>query len=82
MIITENYNEKLVRTYSDAGMKIERDGVQYDEAIDPKDSGRTYTETDIPVEIPDDEEETPTPDPDEATAEDYENALRKLGVDV
>lgn len=29
---------------------IERDGVQYSEAIDPSEFGRTYTETDIPVE--------------------------------
>lgn len=45
----------LNRTYSDAGYYIERDGVQYVEAIDPADSGRVYTETQelIPeVEIP------------------------------
>ena len=29
---------------------IERDGVQYSEAIDPTELGRTYTETDIPIE--------------------------------
>ena len=33
------------RTYSDEGFYIERDGVKYSEAIDPKNSGRTYTET-------------------------------------
>ena len=33
---------------------IERDGVRYSEAIDPVDSGRTYTETD--ERIPYDEE--------------------------
>ena len=33
------------RTYSDAGFLIERDGAQYSEAVDPLDSGRTYTET-------------------------------------
>ena len=38
------------RTYSDAGYLIERDGAQYSEAVDPLDSGRTYTETDVPVE--------------------------------
>ncbi len=38
------------RTYSDLGMKIEREGVRYDEAIDPKGIGREYTETDEPIE--------------------------------
>ena len=38
------------RTYSDIGMKIEREGVRYDEAIDPMGSGREYTETDEPIE--------------------------------
>ena len=37
-------------TYSDAGMMIERDGAMYSEAVDPLDSGREYTETDIPIE--------------------------------
>lgn len=40
----------FTKNYSDAGFKIERDGVQYDEAIDPVGSGRTYTETDVPVD--------------------------------
>lgn len=35
------------RTYSDT-YKIARDGVEYDEAIDPIDTERTYTETDTP----------------------------------
>lgn len=44
-------NERtLTRTYSDIGHYIERDGVQYSEAIDPVDSGRVYIETDIPIE--------------------------------
>lgn len=52
MLITEIVtikDEKFVKNYSDAGMYIERDGVMYEEAIDPieyKDS-RIYTETDI-----------------------------------
>lgn len=37
-------------TYSDSGMKILRDGVEYDEALDPAGSGRTYTESDTPRE--------------------------------
>ena len=36
----------LNRTYSDAGLMIERDGVQYIEAVDPADLGRVYTEVD------------------------------------
>lgn len=40
----------LNRTYSDAGMMIERDGVRYSEAIDPAELGRTYTETDEAIE--------------------------------
>ena len=53
MIKTEQLtiNEKqFTKTYSDAGFMIERDGVQYSEAIDPSEFDRTYTETDIPVE--------------------------------
>ena len=52
MVKTEEYREGLVRTYSDAGYKIRQDGtgIVYDEAIDPAGSGRTYTETDQPVD--------------------------------
>jgi hypothetical protein len=49
MIKTEEIiiNGKLfVRTYSDSGYLVERDGVRYSEAIDPVEFGRTYTETD------------------------------------
>lgn len=46
MIVIEDLGA-LVRTYSDSGYKIKQDvtNIVYDEAIDPKDSGRTYTET-------------------------------------
>ena len=37
-------------TYSDSGMKILRDGVEYDEALDPAGSGRVYTESETPRE--------------------------------
>lgn len=53
MIQTENIiinGRQLTRTYSDSGHYIQRDGVQYAEAIDPLDSGRTYTETDVSME--------------------------------
>ena len=77
MIITEFYKTRedgvvLNRTYSDKGMMIERDGVRYDEAIDPAELNRQYTETDEPIEG----------DPTEATEADYQNALRDMGVQV
>ena len=53
MIVTENLTingKSFVRTYSDSGYMVERDGVRYGEAIDPAELGRTYTETDEPVE--------------------------------
>lgn len=50
MIVTETIGN-LIHTYSDAGMMI-HGGVpegDYEEAWDPIGSGRTYTETDIPI---------------------------------
>lgn len=47
MIVTENLTingKDFVRTYSSNGYMVERDGVQYAEAIDPAEMGRTYTE--------------------------------------
>lgn len=40
-------DKEFVRTYSDEGRYVVREGVAYSEAIDPIDSGRTYTEGDI-----------------------------------
>lgn len=76
MIVTEHYRTRedgvvLNRTYSDSGMMIERDGVRYSEAIDPAELNRQYTETDEPIEVT-----------EEATAEDYQGALRDMGVEV
>ena len=55
MIVTEYCMTRddgvvLNRTYSDKGMMIERDGVRYEEAIDPVELNRQYTETDEPIE--------------------------------
>lgn len=77
MIITEYYKTRedgvvLVRTYSDKGMMIERDGVRYEEAIDPAELNRQYTETDEPIEGY----------TEDATEADYQNALRDMGVKV
>lgn len=63
MIIVEYYKTRkdgvvLNRTYSDAGMMIERDGVRYSEAIDPAELGRTYTETGELTEHADEPTET------------------------
>lgn len=48
----EKNSRTLIRTYSDRGAYIQRDGVRYESAVDPIETGRTYTETDdiIPVE--------------------------------
>ena len=58
-------------TYSDLGMKIERDGARYDEAVDPLGSNREYIETDEPIESI-----------EEATETDYQNALKEMGVEI
>lgn len=50
MIKTETLtiNEKrFIRTYSDAGRYVVRDGINYEEACDPAEYGRTYTEGDV-----------------------------------
>lgn len=51
MIKTETIGN-LIRTYSDLGMKIHggMPEADYDEAYDPISLGRTYTETNIPIE--------------------------------
>lgn len=55
----------FIRTYSDSGMMIHggMPEADYTEAVDPADLGRTYTETDIPIEQ------------DEAEAEEIVNIL-------
>lgn len=55
MIQTENITisgKNFVRTYSDSGYYIHGGMPEgdYAEAIDPAELGRTYTETDIPIE--------------------------------
>lgn len=75
MIVTEEMTingKPFIRTYSDSGYMVERDSVRYSDAVDPAEFGRTYTETDEPTGGP----------ADEATAADYQAALREMGVDV
>ena len=60
MIATENITiggRELVRTYSDANLMIRQDstGNIYSEAADPLNSGRSYTETDTPIEQTEDD---------------------------
>lgn len=71
MIIKENLTingKEFVRTYSDAGMMVERDGVRYSEAIDPAEFGREYTETDEPIEGEGGEGDVATDDTGDTTA--------------
>lgn len=62
MIVTEYYMKRrdgvvLNRTYSDENYYIERDGVKYEEAIDPEGTGRVYIETDEKIPSREDGEE-------------------------
>jgi hypothetical protein len=62
MIITEKFtinDTEYIRTYSDKGVKIHGGfpEADYEEATDPTELHRTYTETDIPIESDSDAEE-------------------------
>lgn len=54
MVVIENVTingKDFRKTYSDEGFMIERDGVQYSEAIDPIGfEDRVYTETDVLID--------------------------------
>ena len=74
MIIAEQItinDRQFTKTYSDSGFMVERENVQYSEAIDPAEFGRTYTETDIPIEGEGD-----------LTVTDALEMLSEMGVDV
>lgn len=50
MIVQEHFIVKgrnFIRTYSDANRYVVRDGVEYGEACDPAEFGRTYTEGEL-----------------------------------
>ena len=50
MIRTETFfvnGREFTRTYSDAGRYVVREGVSYEEACDPSEFGRTYTEGEL-----------------------------------
>lgn len=49
MIVQEHFDvngRDFIRTYSDAGRYVVRDGIEYSEANDPAEFGRVYTEGD------------------------------------
>ena len=52
MIIQEQIGENMIRTYSDRNVMIHGGFPEgdYTEAYDPISMGRTYIETDIPIE--------------------------------
>jgi hypothetical protein len=75
MIVRENMEisgRAFVKTFSNTGFYIERDGAKYSEAIDPADIPRTYIETDEPIED----------DGDELTVADTLGMLNELGVET
>lgn len=48
MIVTESMlinDREFIRTYSDGGYLVERDGMKYCEAMDPAEMNHEYTET-------------------------------------
>lgn len=60
MIVIENITidgRPFTRTYSNERCYVVRDGAQYEEAIDPAEFGRTYTEGEIIEEPEADAEE-------------------------
>ena len=68
MLVIEHFEmagRNYIKTYSNSGFYIERDGALYEEAIDVVE--HTYTETNILIE-------------GAATDEDYIAALARLGV--
>ena len=59
MLVTETVTideREYIHNYSGIGNYIERDGICYEEAYDPPESGRVYTETDTPIIRPTDDE--------------------------
>ena len=81
MVKYETLANDFVKAYSDAGYYIHGGNPEgdYVEAVDPASAGRIYNETDIKIETND---ETATDGDTEATIEDYQNALKSLGVNV
>ena len=81
MVKYETLDNGFVKAYSDEGYYIHVGNPEgdYTVAVDPESVGRIYKETDIKIETTD---ETATDGDTEATIEDYQNALKSLGVNV
>ncbi len=87
MVKYETLENGFVKAYSDAGYYIRGGNPEgnYATAVDPASAGRIYKETDIKIETTDtsgDGSGTTTDGDSEATIEDYQNALKSLGVNV
>jgi hypothetical protein len=81
MVKYETLANGFVKAYSDAWFYIHGGNPEgdYVAAVDHESAGRIYKETDIKIETND---ET-APDGDaEATVEDYQTALKSLGVNI
>ena len=80
MVKYETLDNGFVKAYSDSGYYIHGGNPEgdYVSAVDPESVGRIYKETDIKIETNDASTDGDT----EATIEDYQNALKSLGVNV
>ena len=81
MVKYETLANGFVKAYSDSGYYIHGgnpDG-DYVTAVDPESVGRIYKETNKKIETND---ATGTDDDAEATIEDYQAALKSLGVNI
>lgn len=80
MILAEYLNDgTLIKHYSDKEVLLLQNetGAKYADPIDTVPCAYTYTETEEPIE---NEEEVV--DENEATIDDYQNALREVGVEI
>ena len=80
MVKYETLANGFVKAYSDSGYYIHGGNPEgdYVVAVDHESVGRIYKETDIKIETNDASTDGDT----EATIEDYQNALKSLGVNV
>ena len=80
MVKYETLANGFVKAYSDAGYYIHVGSPEgdYTVAVDPESAGRIYKETNIKIETNDESTDGDT----EATIEDYQNALKSLGLNV
>lgn len=88
MILTEYLNDgTLIKHYSDKQVLLLQNetGIKYADPIDVVPCAYTYTETDEPIEVEVEKiegSEEEVVDENEATIDDYQNALREVGVEI